>query len=149
MKNLLVVLAFCFVSSVHAQDLVRFSNGTFYRGESELNWLEFENAIISKDLSPKTLRKAIRYLHQSEYPVATTFKKLGIVYLDVLLAGAGAMTSAFDEPTLSTNILMVGGLTHGVYTLSTVRTKSGYYRKGAQLAQQAVEEYNAAIQPAP
>ena len=149
MKNLLVVLAFCFTSSVHAQDLVRFSNGTFYRGESELNWLEFENAITSKGLSPKTLRKASRYLHQSEYPVATTFKKLGIVYLDVLLAGAGAMTSAFDEPTLSTNILMVGGLTHGVYTLSTVRAKSGYYRKGAQLAQQAVEEYNAAIQSAP
>jgi hypothetical protein len=149
MKNLLLVLAFCFASSVHAQDLVRFSNGTFYRGESELNWLEFENLITSKGLSPKTLRKAIRNLHQSEYPVATTFKKLGIVYLDVLLASAGAMTSAFGEPTPASNILMVGGLTHGVYTLSTIRDKNGYSRKGAQLAQQAVEEYNAAIQPAP
>lgn len=59
------------------------------------------------------------------------------------------MTSAFDEPTPASNILMVGGLTHGVYTLSTIRDKSGYSRKGVQLAQQAVEEYNAAIQPAP
>ena len=149
MKNLLLILAFCFASTLQAQEPVRFTNGSFYQGETEIDWLEFENLITSAGLSPKTFRKAIRNLHASEYPVAANLKKLGILYLDFGIGFGAALSMAMEfDPRPTTAILMLGGLTHGVYTLTTINSKMGYYRKGTQLAQQAVEEYNAAIQPA-
>jgi len=151
MKNLLLLLAFCSALTLQAQDLVRFSNGSFYQGETEIDWLEFENLITSAGLSPKTFRKAIRNLHQSEYPVQANRTKLGIAFIDYALVGATAMSFALElrEPSPAAVVVIYGATGHMIYTLCTLKTKMGYYRKGFKLAQEAVEEYNTAVQLAP